>query len=440
MKTLIINAVILTMNDSLDLFNKGYLAVSGENIEAVGPMEQCPDRERFNEVVDAEGGILVPGFVNTHTHIGMIPFRGLGDDMIGRLNRFLIPLEKKQMTESLAKASAKYAIAEMQLSGITSFFDMYYFEERLAEACLEMGERAVLAETVIESTVDSHKPYGGIELAEEFISRWKGKSPLITPSVAPHAPYSNTEESLRRSREIADRFNVPYMIHLAEMDFEVSSIREKYDMTPVEYLDSIGFLGENLTAAHCIFINSRDAEILGKHNVKVAHCVVANTKSAKGISPVRLMQENNVCVGLGTDGPSSGNTLDMFTVMKATALAQKTFLRDRSAYTSREILKMATIDGARALGLQKITGSLEPGKKADLTLVETKSINMYPLYDPYAALVYQAGSHNVETVYVNGSRIVENKNLLRYSVKEIKDELEKESSSFRYEALKMQNE
>jgi cytosine/adenosine deaminase-related metal-dependent hydrolase len=436
MKTLFTNAVIVTMNESFDVFNKGYLLVEDGKILSVGPMEQCIDDANM-EVVDAEGGIMIPGFVNTHTHIGMIPFRGLGEDMKDRLNRFLFPLEQKQMTSSLARASAKYAVAEMQLSGITTFFDMYYFEDDIAEAVTEMGERAVLAETIIENTIDSNEPYGGLIYAEKFIEKWADKNNLIIPSIAPHAPYSNTKDSLLKSKTIADKYNVPYMIHLAEMDYEVALLKEKYNMTPVEYLDNIGFLSSNLLAAHCIFINERDAEILSRYGVNVSHCVVANTKSGKGISPVKLMQNKGVCVGLGTDGPISGNTLDMFTVMKTVALAQKTFLHDRSAYTSREILKMATIDGARCLGIHKSTGSIEPGKKADLTIVETHSINMYPMHDPYAALVYQANAGNVQTVYVDGIKRVHNKNLSRHSVKKLRHELDVESLEFNEAILKM---
>lgn len=437
MKTLFTNAVVVTMNENFDVFNKGFLLVEDGKIKAVGPMEQCNDDYVNTEVVDAEGGIMIPGFVNTHTHIGMIPFRGLGEDMKDRLNRFLFPLEQKRMTSSLAKASAKYAVAEMQLSGITTFFDMYYFEDDIAEAVTEMGERAVLAETIIENTIDSLEPYGGLILAEKFIEKWAGKNNLITPSIAPHAPYSNTKDSILKSRMIADKHNVSYMIHLAEMDYEVALLKEKYNMTPVEYLENIGFLSSNLVAAHCIFINDRDAEILARYGVNVSHCVVANTKSGKGISPVKLMQEKGVCVGLGTDGPISGNTLDMFTVMKTVALAQKTFLHDRSAYNSREILKMATIDGARCLGIHKSIGSLEVGKRADLTIVETDSINMYPMHDPYATLVYQANAGNVQTVYVDGIKRVQNKNLCSYTVKKLRHELEDASIEFNEAASKM---
>ena len=430
MKTLFTNAVIVTMNNNFDVYSNGYLLIDGEKIIELGKMECCPDAEPLTEVVDSKGGIMIPGFVNTHTHTGMIPFRGLGEDMPDRLNRFLLPLEQKEMTYSLAKSSAKYAIAEMQLAGITTFFDMYYFEDDIAEAALEMGERAVLAETIIENTIDSEKPYGGLDYAERFIKKRSGKNSLITPAIAPHAPYSNTEDSLVKSKEIADKYDVPYMIHLSEMDYEITGIREKYNMTPTEYLQSIGFLGNRLVAAHSIFINEGDAEILGSNGVKVSHCVVANTKSGKGISPIKLMQEKGVCIGLGTDGPVSGNTLDLFTVMKTVALAQKTFLHDRSVYTSKEILKMATIDGARTLCLEKEIGSLEPGKKADITIVETKSINMFPMYDPYATLVYQAQAANVDTVYVNGRKIVKNKQLCSHSVTELRNELENASEKF----------
>lgn len=204
------------------------------------------------------------------------------------------------------------------------------------------------------------------------------------------------------------------------MTYEVSGLKDKYNKTPVEFLEDIGYLCNRLLAAHCIFVNEKDAEILAKNNVKVSHCVVANTKSAKGIAPIKLMQEKGVCVGLGTDGPISGNTLELFTVMKAVALAQKTYLQDRSAYTSKEILKMATVEGAKVLGLEKEIGSLEVGKKADITLIETDSINMYPIYDPYATIVYQAQANNVSVVYVNGECVVKNKKLVSHSIEQLK--------------------
>lgn len=420
MKTIFINATILTMNENEDVYKDGYLVINNDKIVDLGNMSDCPDIKPDMEIINCGSGMLIPGLINTHTHIGMIPFRGLGEDLPDRLNKLLFPLEQTQMTSQLAKASAKYAIAEMQLSGITTFFDMYFYEDDLAEAAAEMKARAILAETIMENQIDSHKPYGGLEYAEKFISKWINKNPLITPSIAPHAPYTNTVESLKKSKEIADKYNVPYSIHLAEMTYEVSGLKDKYNKTPVEFLEDIGYLCNRLLAAHCIFVNEKDAEILAKNNVKVSHCVVANTKSAKGIAPIKLMQEKGVCVGLGTDGPISGNTLELFTVMKAVALAQKTYLQDRSAYTSKEILKMATVEGAKVLGLEKEIGSLEVGKKADITLIETDSINMYPIYDPYATIVYQAQANNVSVVYVNGECVVKNKKLVSHSIEQLK--------------------
>jgi cytosine/adenosine deaminase-related metal-dependent hydrolase len=429
--TLIVNSTIITMNKRWDVFSDGYVKVMGDKIVSVGPMENCPAITSDMDVIDAGNTIMIPGLINAHTHLGMVPFRGLGEDMPDRLNKLLFPLEMKKMTKPLAKASAKFAIAEMQLSGITTLFDMYYFEDDIAQAAVDMRERAVLAETVLENGVDSDEKYGGLDYAEKYISKWSGKNPLITPSIAPHAPYSNTAESLVRCREIADSYSVPYMIHLAEMDYEMSQLKEKYNMTPAEYLDSIGFLGNRLVAAHCIHMNEKDAEILARHGTKSAHCIIANTKSGKGISPVRMMQDKGICVALGTDGPISGNTLELFSVMKGTALAQKTFLHDRSAFTSKEILKMATIDGAKALGMDDETGSIEEGKKADIAIIETYSANMYPVYDPYAAVVYQAQAGNVWMVYVNGEKVVSHKHLVSHSLEDIREELEETSAEFR---------
>lgn len=434
MKTLVKNALIITMNENLDIYENGYMIFEDDTIREIGESTQI-DETKFDYIIDAKGGILLPGMINTHTHIGMMPFRSLGDDCKDRLRRFLLPLENKCMNKELAYSSAKYAIAEMLLGGVTTFLDMYYFEEEIALACDEMRVRAILGETVMEDlTCNSDTPHGGIEYGEQFIINWQDH-PLITPIIAPHATNTNSKEALIRVKAISDRYKIPFSLHVSEMDYEMDYFREEYDMTPIEYLDHIGVLGERMIAAHCIHINENDIELLEKNNVKIAHCIGSNTKAAKGVAPIKEMLESNIKVGLGTDGPSSGNTLDIFTQLKLFANFHKNENKDRSAFPAIEILKLATIGGAEVLQMEDIIGSLEIGKKADFIIVETKSVNMFPIYDPYSALVYSANASNVDSVYVNGVELVRNKKLQGVNLEDLRSELDNRMKDFKTKAL-----
>lgn len=431
MRTLIKHVHVLTMDDQDTEYESGFLLMENEQIIAVGEMNDCPNDDA-DHVIDGNGALALPGFVNTHTHIGMVPFRSLGDDTPDRLTRFLFPLEMACMTEELAYHSAKYAIAEMQLAGVTTFFDMYYFEDELAKATDEMGARAILGESVLENAPDSDQPYGGLAYAESFIPKWLNHE-RITPAIAPHAPYTNTDVSLKEAAALAEKYQIPFSIHLSEMTFEMERYAKEHGQTPVEYLESLGILNERTLAAHCIFATEKDIEILKKYDVAVAHCIGANTKSAKGIAPIQAMREAGLRVGLGTDGPSSGNTLDLFTQMQMVANFHKTYLADRSAFPAKEIVRMATIDGAHALGMADQIGSLEVGKKADVVLVETESVNMFPIFDPYSALVYSAHAGNVQDVWVHGRQVVQNKQLTHAKVSTLRTNLNQEMDAFRKE-------
>ncbi|MDR7080301.1 cytosine/adenosine deaminase-related metal-dependent hydrolase [Neobacillus niacini] len=442
MKIVIKNAWILTMNERMEQFPKGYMITDGEKILETGAMDSLPDDITFDECIDAKGAILLPGMVNTHTHIGMIPFRSLGDDYPDRLRRFLFPLENECMNERLAYTSAKYAIAEMQLAGVTTFFDMYYFEQQLAEAAEEMQSRGILAETVIDSvTVDVPKPMGGLQYAQTFMPKWQGKR-RIQASVAPHAPYSNTIEVLQQADALSQTYDVPWMMHVSEMDFEMKKFRDEYNQTPIEFLEEIGVLSPRLVAAHCIHLSDHDIELLKKYDVKVAHCIGANTKSAKGVARVRDLLSAGIAVGLGTDGPSSGNTLDLFSQMRLFANFHKTYLQDRSAFPAEEIVKLATCGGAAVLGLEKQIGSIEAGKQADFILVETDSVNMYPIFDPYSALVYSANASNVRDVFIAGKQVVAGKKLVDFDEVQLRSELAEamEQCQFKTKALNAMKE
>lgn len=422
----------------MEQFQNGYLIFEEKKILEVGSMESLPQDLPYDKSIDAKGAILLPGMVNTHTHIGMIPFRSLGDDYPDRLHRFLFPLENECMNEQLAYTSGKYAIAEMQLAGVTAFFDMYYFEQQLAVAAEEMNSRGILAETVIDSvTVDVREPLGGLQYAENFLPKWQSNE-MIQASVAPHAPYSNTIEVLQQVDELSQKYNVPWMMHVSEMDFELVKYREEHNQTPIEYLEKIGVLSPRLVAAHCIHLTDHDIELLRKYDVKVAHCIGANTKSAKGVARVRDLLSAGVTVGLGTDGPSSGNTLDLFSQMRLFANFHKTYLQDRSAFPAEEIVKLATMEGARLLGMQEEIGSIEAGKQADFILVEIDSVNMFPIFDPYSALVYSANASNVRDVFIAGKQVVAGKKLVDFDLTQLRVELAEamEQCGFKRKALK----
>jgi cytosine/adenosine deaminase-related metal-dependent hydrolase len=336
------------------------------------------------------------------------------------------------MTCALAVKSARYACAEMLLAGIGCFVDMYFFEDSIAEAVRAMGMRAFLGETVIgEETCDSpDRAYGGLALGEEFIRRWKVDS-RITPMIAPHATNTNEPEKIREAIDLALKYNVPVTMHVSEMDYEMRLFREKYDSTPIAFLENLGAFESPFIAAHCVFADERDIEILAKNRVCVAHCIGANTKSAKGVAPVKQMREAGVPVALGTDGPASGNTLDMFTLFDLFAKFHKTANHDRTLFPASQILQLATSGAAKALGLYGETGSLEAGKKADITFIETKSANMFPVFDPYSVLVYSAKAANVNTVMLNGRFLVRDKKPLLFSLDDLRADLDDEMDFFR---------
>ncbi|QQO08259.1 amidohydrolase [Breznakiella homolactica] len=422
MNYLITNVHILTMDTAMTEYPRGSIAVRDGRIAAVGNFEITPEYMDYT-VIDGDGAMAVPGFINAHTHSGMIPFRSLGDDCPDRLRRFLFPLENEAMTPELASLSARYACAEMLLAGTTCFVDMYYFEDHIARAVQQMGMRAFLGETVIgQPCCDSPEPHGGLEYGERFIREWAG-DPLITPIIAPHATNTNSPEKIRESFELSQKYNVPMSMHVSEMDYEVTYFKEKFGKTPIAFLESLGVLSPQFIAAHCILAEEGDIEILARTGTAVAHCIGANTKSGKGVAPVKAMLASGVPVALGTDGPSSGNTLDTFTQFDLFAKFHKTANRDRALFPASEIVRLATSGAAKALGIHDSVGSLEPGKKADITLVETKSANMFPVFDPYAVLVYSAKSANVDTVFVDGRLLVRGKILTGTPLEIIREDL-----------------
>ncbi|MDF2887221.1 MAG: amidohydrolase [Lacrimispora sp.] len=424
-RTVIVNAIVVTMNQKGEIYNPGFVVFENDIITMAGEMKDLKEEADLLDakLVDARNKILMPGMINLHTHMGMIPFRGLGDDCKDRLRIFLIPMEQKSMDEELVYLSTRYAAGEMLLAGVTTVMDMYYYEEEAAKAMDEMGVRAIAGQTVMdEGACDFKDPKEAIIYGENLIKKYKNH-PRITACIAPHGTTTCSEEVLREVYRIDSSYNVPFTLHTAEMDYEMEYFEKEKNMTPVGYLNSIGVLGKETLAAHCIHLTEEDLDLLSEQQAAVAHCIGSNTKAAKGVAPVSGMNQRGIAVGLGTDGPASGNTLDILTQMKLCADFHKNETKDRSAFPAKNIVEMATIKGAKALGLDGITGSLEPGKQADLILIETDSANMFPVYDPYSALVYSANPSNVEAVYVAGECLVEGKRLKKSNMSEIRKAL-----------------
>lgn len=413
MRARIENVTLLTCDKDLNMYENSSLTIEEDRIIAIN--QDVP----YDISIDGKNGILLPGFINTHTHLSMIPFRSLQDDLPDRLQRFLFPLEKEAMSQELAVASAKIGVAESLLSGVTTVYDMYYYADALATCYEEMGIRALVAQTIVNQNIcDQKNEQHGLDLAKTFYKKWKNHV-LIHPALGPHGTTTVTKETLLAIQRFAFENNAPVCMHVSEMDYEMSYFA-KQGISPIKYLEELKILNSNFVAVHVIHASENDLEILKNNKVGVAHCVGANTKAAKGIAPLKTMIDKEIQVGLGTDGPSSGNTLDLFIQMNLLAKLHKVHNHDRKLFPAKEIVQLSTLGGANILHLDHEIGSLEVGKKADLVLVETQSINMYPKHDPYSLLVYSANSSNVDSVWINGIIKVKNKTLVDFDINALK--------------------
>ncbi|MCY3965372.1 MAG: amidohydrolase [Acidobacteria bacterium] len=432
----ITNATVVTMDADFRVIEGGAIAIAGSRIAAVGGAEVAT-RYAAKETIDAGGDIVMPGMVNTHTHASMTMFRGLGDDIPDRLRRFIFPLEAMVVDADNVYKGALLGAVEMVLSGATTFVDMYYFEDAVARAAKAVGMRAVVGETVIGFPApDADEAYGGLAYARRFIAEWADDE-LVTPALAPHAPYTLDKEHLEEVAVAARELDVPVLVHLSETQAEIDKIDEEFGMSPVEYLDSVGLLDDRLVAAHCIFVDADDIELLRERRVGVSHNIVSNVKAGKGIAPVLEMLAAGLDVGLGTDGPMSGNTLDLMGLLGYTAKLHKLAKLDRRVMPARDVVMMATIGGARAIDMDDRIGSLEAGKLADLVIVDKDSVNMIPMYDVYAALAYAASSHDVRTVIIHGRQVMRDRRMLTVDVEQIKRDVRVLTDRIAEEAAKL---
>lgn len=407
------NGTVLTMNAGKEIFSDGVVIVSGNKIVEVGGVEIL-GRYSSDNAIDAKGGIIMPGMINTHTHASMSVFRSLADDVPDRLNRYIFPLENKMVSKEMVYIGAVHAAIEMAKGGVTTMVDMYLFEESAARAVKEIGLRGVMTQNIIKyPTADGKDGNAKLKLATALVEKYKNDE-LITPGYGPHAPHTVTKENLEKIAALSEKYDAPVSMHVAETQEEFDRFQSEFSMTPVEYLDSVGILNDRLIAAHCIFVTDSDIELMKRRGVGIAHNMVANIKSAKGVSPALKMFDDGLNIGLGTDGPMSGNTLDIIGQMGYVAKLHKLVNKDRSAMPPYKVVEMATMGGARAIHRDDELGSLERGKLADIVIVETNSTNMQPMFDPYSVLVYSANASNVDTVIVNGKVVVSEKTLLTY--------------------------
>ncbi|TYT75214.1 amidohydrolase family protein [Desulfobotulus mexicanus] len=406
---LIENGWILTMDPENTVFEKGSLAISGESILAVGKAEDLSHIEA-REKVDARGGVILPGFVNVHTHASMTLFRGLADDLplMRWLEDHIFPAEAR-LTPELVRLGAELACLEMMASGTTTFCDMYLFENAVAEAADTAGMRAVVGEVLYDFPSPCYGPIEkGFLHVEEMIGRWK-YHPRITIALKPHSPYLCAPELLSRAFDMAETHNLPFVIHLAETAAETETIKKTYGKSPVAHLADLGLLSQRTLAAHCVKMDEADIELFAMKGSSVAHNPQSNMKLASGIAPVPAFLKAGITVGIGTDGAASNNDLNMLSEMRSAALIHKVTSADPTLMDAGTILRMATIDGAKCLGLDEITGSLEEGKQADIILMDTDKPHMTPLYNPFSQVVYAAGRNDIRDVFVAGKGIYRNR-------------------------------
>jgi len=405
---------VVTMDAANRVVSNGAVAIDGTDIVAVDTADNIARQFRGRETIDATGQIVLPGLINTHTHAAMVLFRGLADDLALTewLNKYIFPAEAKMVSPEFVRAGTRLAALEMIQSGTTTFTDMYYFEEEVAKETKAAGLRGVLGQTIIQFPVaDAKTPADALVRADAFITAFKD-DPLITPAVAPHAMYTLDGPTLKAARDLSRRYGVPTLIHLAESRDEVQAAQERFKSSPVAYLESLGFFGPGVLAAHGIWVSDTDIAVLKKRGVSVSHNPESNMKLASGTAPVPAYLRAGINIGLGTDGAASNNDLDMFEAMRVAAFLHKHVTVDPRVLNARTALEMATIRGARALGLDKRVGSLEPLKHADIITVSVSGARQTPMYDPISHLVYVARGDDVQNTVVDGKILMRARKML----------------------------
>src|SRR3989440_1415795 len=413
---------VVTMDSDRRVIDDGSVAIKGGRIVAVGSLAEIDTKYSARETIDAHGRVVIPGLINGHTHVPMTLFRGLADDLDLQewLTKYIFPAEAKNVSEEFVRVGTRLGLAEMIRGGTTTYCDMYYFEDAIADETQKAGVRGVLGETVIDFPVADNKTWPeAMAYAEKFVRKWKG-NPLITPAIAPHAPYTVSEEHLKQVRALSDKTGAPVVIHVSETRKEVEDITKQKGASPVDYLARIGFLNNRVIAAHLVHVSPEEITVLKRLGVGCVHNPQSNMKLASGVAPVPQMLQADLDLGLGTDGAASNNDLNMWEEVDTTAKLHKVFTMDPKVVSAQQSFEMATIRGARALHLEREIGSIEKGKRADLVIVDLDDLNQTPSYNIYSDLVYATKADDVRTVIIEGRVVMRDRSLLTLDEKEIK--------------------
>ena len=412
---IVTGGTVVTMDGSRTIYEDGAVVIVGDTIAAVGPRAEVERNYQSRQTIDARGRLVLPGFINGHTHVPMTLLRGLHDDVTldDWLRKYIFPAEAKNVDEDFVRWGTRLAAAEQIRSGVTTFADMYYFEDAVAEETKSAGMRGILGETFIDFPAPDNKNEAQmLAYTERFLRKWEG-DPLIHAAPAPHSIYTCSQKTLRDAAALARKYRAPILIHVAEMKKERDDSEKQNGMSPVQYLQKIGVLGGDVVAAHCIFVDAADREILAQLHVGCVHNPSSNMMLASGVAPVPEMRAAGVAVGLGTDGPAgSNNDLDLMEEMDLAAKLAKITKMDPLALNAKAVVEMATIDGAKALHMEKEIGSLEKGKKADLVVISLDEPNAVPMYDIYAQLAYALKACDIETVVIGGRIVMRDRKLL----------------------------
>ena len=436
MTTLITNATLIPCTPDMPVIEGGFVHVEGETIVAAGA-GPAP-RVEGAEVVDVRGDIVMPGMVNPHCHMAMTLFRGLGEDVDDRLYRYVLPMERKFVTPQMVRAGTALAALELIEGGVTTVADMYYFETEVGRVVDQAGIRGVVGQTIADFNPPDHKTIDeGFALTEALVDEFAGH-PRVTASIAPHAPYSTDIAVMNRvARWADDHPDVPVQIHLAEMDSEMEWCAKNHGLRPVEVVEKAGLLRKGLICAHCLHVSDSDIEKMAHAQVCVAHNARSNAKAGRGIAPVEAMRAAGIPVGVATDGPMSGNTLDLFSQFAPLTMFHKLLGHSRKPMPAREVIRMATIEGAKVLGMDDRIGSLEPGKQADLIRIDVSAARMQPIYDHYATLVFSAMPVDVRDVMVAGAWLMRDRDVKTLERRKVMRDALQVASEFKAEMARI---
>jgi 5-methylthioadenosine/S-adenosylhomocysteine deaminase len=419
------NGTVITVNSGFDIIENGIVCIRDTLIEKIQSRDESDVLPSAKKTIDARGALVLPGLVNTHTHLPMTLFRGLADDLPLHewLEEYIFPAEAKHINPKNVRTGARLASAEMILSGTTTCCDGYFFENEVAAAVRESGLRATLGQGVIDFAAPGiQNPSDNIKHALSYVEKWLNVSPLLRPSIFCHSPYTCSSQTLKTAKSAAASHNLLFQIHAAETKQEWDRIYADHGKSPIQYLDRLGILDQNTLLVHCVWVDDDDINIIAKRKAKVSHNPESNMKLAAGIAPVQKLLNAGIPVGLGTDGSASNNTLDLFGAMDMCAKLHKVHTLDPTALDAKTVLQMATIIGAKTIGMENDIGSLEIGKQADLIVVDTCKPHLTPIYNPASHLVYAANGSDVKTAIIGGQVVMEDGRLVSINLEKIMEQ------------------